>query len=128
MMFRRKRRQDAAVHSEEAPRCSFCNKAVGKLIAGPSVYICEECVQVCNDIIGDGERFSAQQAQAPISDGGGHMHGPVVPVTAPAVRCALCRVRTPPEDGLFIPNRGMLCAGCLDEIEATIAARRRLES
>ncbi len=34
--------------------CSFCGKSqkeVRKLIAGPSVYICDECVQLCNDII-----------------------------------------------------------------------------
>ncbi len=34
--------------------CSFCNKSqkdVRKLIAGPSVYICDECVELCNDII-----------------------------------------------------------------------------
>ena len=34
--------------------CSFCGKnqdEVKKLIAGPSVYICNECVDLCNDII-----------------------------------------------------------------------------
>ena len=34
--------------------CSFCGKGqneVQKLIAGPSVYICEECVDLCNNII-----------------------------------------------------------------------------
>ena len=34
--------------------CNFCNKSqkeVRKLIAGPSVYICDECVELCNDII-----------------------------------------------------------------------------
>ncbi len=36
--------------------CSFCSKSqheVRKLIAGPSVYICDECVDLCNDIIRD---------------------------------------------------------------------------
>ena len=36
--------------------CSFCGKSqqeVRKLIAGPSVYICDECVDLCNDIIKD---------------------------------------------------------------------------
>jgi ATP-dependent Clp protease ATP-binding subunit ClpX len=36
--------------------CSFCNKTqneVRKLIAGPSVFICDECVDLCNDIIRD---------------------------------------------------------------------------
>lgn len=34
--------------------CSFCSKSqddVRKLVAGPSVYICDECVQLCNDIL-----------------------------------------------------------------------------
>jgi ATP-dependent Clp protease ATP-binding subunit ClpX len=34
--------------------CSFCGKSqreVKKLIAGPSVYICDECIDLCNDII-----------------------------------------------------------------------------
>ena len=34
--------------------CSFCGKSqheVRKLIAGPSVFICDECVELCNDII-----------------------------------------------------------------------------
>ena len=40
----------------EILRCSFCNKDqndVRKLIAGPTVFICDECVGVCNDIIAD---------------------------------------------------------------------------
>jgi len=35
-------------------RCSFCGKGqddVRKLIAGPTVYICDECIELCNDII-----------------------------------------------------------------------------
>ena len=34
--------------------CSFCGKSqheVRKLIAGPQVFICDECVELCNDII-----------------------------------------------------------------------------
>src|SRR3981189_2732285 len=44
----------------EVLRCSFCNKDqndVRKLIAGPTVFICDECVEVCNDIIADDTRF-----------------------------------------------------------------------
>ena len=43
-------------NGEESLRCSFCNKSqndVRKLIAGPTVFICDECVRVCNDIIDD---------------------------------------------------------------------------
>ena len=41
---------------DEVLRCSFCNKSqndVKKLIAGPTVFICDECVDVCNEIISD---------------------------------------------------------------------------
>ena len=37
-------------------QCSFCGKSqddVRKLIAGPTVYICDECIELCNDIIAD---------------------------------------------------------------------------
>ena len=36
--------------------CSFCGKSqkeVKKLIAGPSVYICDECIALCNDILAE---------------------------------------------------------------------------
>jgi ATP-dependent Clp protease ATP-binding subunit ClpX len=42
--------------SEKALYCSFCGKSqheVKKLIAGPSVFICDECIELCNDIIRD---------------------------------------------------------------------------
>ena len=47
----------------EVLRCSFCNKEqndVRKLIAGPTVFICDECVDVCNDIIADDNRSDAK--------------------------------------------------------------------
>ena len=49
--------------SSETLRCSFCNKDqndVRKLIAGPTVFICDECVEVCNDIIADDSRFESK--------------------------------------------------------------------
>ncbi|MEE2821407.1 MAG: ATP-dependent Clp protease ATP-binding subunit ClpX [Acidobacteriota bacterium] len=42
--------------SEDVLHCSFCNKSqndVRKLIAGPTVFICDQCVDVCNEIISD---------------------------------------------------------------------------
>ena len=47
---------------EEILRCSFCGKSqneVKKLIAGPSVYICNECIDICNEIINDDEQAEA---------------------------------------------------------------------
>ena len=46
----------------EGLKCSFCNKSqrdVRKLIAGPTVYICDECVDICLDIIAE-ERESEE--------------------------------------------------------------------
>jgi hypothetical protein len=40
--------------TSEELRCSFCNKSqkeVRKLIAGPAVYICDECVDACNEVL-----------------------------------------------------------------------------
>src|SRR4029453_926047 len=41
---------------EKTLYCSFCGKSqheVKKLIAGPSVFICDECIDLCNEIIRD---------------------------------------------------------------------------
>src|SRR4030095_4011793 len=47
--------------------CSFCGKSqheVRKLIAGPSVFICDECVELCNDIIREEIEESSSPAQS----------------------------------------------------------------
>jgi len=48
------KRNTTGSDSEKLLYCSFCGKSqheVKKLIAGPSVYVCDECVELCNDII-----------------------------------------------------------------------------
>ena len=52
--------------------CSFCGKSqheVRKLIAGPSVFICDECIELCNDIIREegtgGETARADRSKLP---------------------------------------------------------------
>ena len=43
-------------NSEKLLYCSFCGKnqhEVKKLIAGPSVFICDECIDLCNEIVRD---------------------------------------------------------------------------
>ena len=48
-----RRRDD---HQNGNLNCSFCGKSqkeVKKLIAGPTVYICDECIGLCNDIIAE---------------------------------------------------------------------------
>ena len=46
--------------------CSFCGKSqheVRKLIAGPSVYVCDECVELCNDIIREELQETQEEAE-----------------------------------------------------------------
>ena len=54
-------------HSDQLT-CSFCGKAqeeVKKLIAGPAVYICDECIELCKDIIAE----EAQLDEVPMGEG-----------------------------------------------------------
>lgn len=53
---------------ESLLRCSFCGKGhdeVKKLIAGPAVYICNECVSLCNEIIADSFHADAESSTLP---------------------------------------------------------------
>lgn len=65
-------------HDDSRLKCSFCGKSqdqVKKLIAGPEVYICDECVELCNEILDeeffenkdkDGEKTDELNAEKPI--------------------------------------------------------------
>jgi hypothetical protein len=129
------RNRDRAIRSDAALRCSFCQKTadqVRKLIAGPAVFICDECVGVCNEIIADDERMASRlkaeaEVSARVEPGIASRHVADIPVSSDAIRCSLCRMPTPLEDGIAVPNRGWLCPGCIDAIEAS-AAERRSES
>jgi hypothetical protein len=88
--------------------CSFCHKSraeVRKIIAGPSVFICDECVELCDDLI-------AEHSEA---------HFPVerVRVNAGTASCSLCRLPKDVRDLRMIEERGLLCLEC-------IAATRRV--
>jgi hypothetical protein len=98
-------------------RCSFCSKAandVRKLIAGPTVFICDECVELCVDIIADDfgksrlASYSAEEQKR--SD---HM----VAALGRAVACSLCGRPASANEVLAIGDRGVLCGECADAIE-----------
>ncbi len=58
--------QDGGNGEGKLLHCNFCGKSqheVRKLIAGPSVYVCDECVELCNDIIREELQESAQEAE-----------------------------------------------------------------
>jgi len=56
VIFRRREGKDQVRHK---PKCSFCGKAQGedggrgrvRLVAGPGVYICSECISLANEIL-----------------------------------------------------------------------------
>ncbi len=57
-------------HDDSRLKCSFCGKSqdqVKKLIAGPEVYICDECVELCNEIL-DEEFFESKDKESTDSD------------------------------------------------------------
>ena len=57
--------------TEKVLYCSFCGKSqheVKKLIAGPSVFICDECIELCNDIIRDEVPAEGAEARTAKSD------------------------------------------------------------
>src|SRR2546427_1305923 len=107
-MLKKAQRANATNPPQPVLRCSFCNKTqehVRQLIAGPSVFICGECVQVCNEIIAEDARFirarDGTPAVAEVKDGAEPQQLPEVPISGPAVRCALCRLPTPIADGIL---------------------------
>jgi predicted Rdx family selenoprotein len=116
-MFFRKRPQT------EVLRCSFCNKSqrdVAKLIAGPSVYICIECVEICNQIVADDVLLEPKESSEPRAVA-------VEPSAGEPVRCNLCRMLWPTERSVGFPDRGWLCQACLDVVREHIESVARSE-
>src|SRR5215813_2476408 len=55
--------------ADDTLRCSFCGKSqneVKKLIAGPTVYICNECIDICNEIISDDQQAETSASRPPL--------------------------------------------------------------
>ena len=73
--------------------CSFCGKTqdeVRKLIAGPSVYICDECIDLCNDIIA--EEIAQSETDPP--------------------KCWVCQDASKRRDLINVPRGVSLCRDC----------------
>src|SRR5713226_5560693 len=85
--------------------CSFCRKSqrdVKKLVAGPAVYICDECIAICVDIVANNKILDP---------------GSVPPESLiQAQSCSLCGDST--DDPIEMPRRGVLCRACLWAIQA----------
>jgi len=78
-------------------RCSFCAKnqdQVRKIIAGPAVYICDECIDLCNDIIYEEvDREQDQQKEA---------------------QCTCCAKEYKTADLSRFPDEALFCEACMD--------------
>jgi len=110
-------------HPPGTLRCSFCHKHqndVRKLIAGPSVYICDECIALCNDIIT--EEFEEREEAERKEEAGRGASLPdssrAKPKVSPPALCRLCGLPAPIEGVVAVPDRGFLCLVCLDAIRA----------
>jgi ATP-dependent Clp protease ATP-binding subunit ClpX len=85
----------------EKLRCSFCNKSqadVKKLIAGPGVFICDECVDICLDILA--EDGVTERGDLP----------PAAQSPASPDSCSRCGRATVP---LELPRGELICLPCL---------------
>jgi ATP-dependent Clp protease ATP-binding subunit ClpX len=99
-------------------RCSFCNKRqseVAKLIAGPSAFICNECIEVAASIV------LRENEAMPVP------MWPQEPESAHSlsvVNCKLCGLDVAREEALVVHERGFVCVGCCGEFEAALARAR----
>jgi hypothetical protein len=131
---RPKRSMDKA----EGPlHCAFCKKSqddVRKLIAGPKVLICDDCVSVCVDIIVDDLRVAGPsdelrpslEMQARLRAHRMNAQPPAGLVSTESipewhVRCGLCQLIVPTENAIQVEERGVLCDVCVVAVQAAAA-------
>lgn len=100
--------ESTAAESTAELRCSFCNKGqryVKKLLAGPNVNICDECVDICVDII----NYKGVEA--------GESHD----LASLPMNCSICKLPFPIEEGLHLEARGILCPACVAAVQSALA-------
>ena len=115
-MFGRWRREREQTPSEPTLRCSFCKRSqddVRKLIAGPTVFICDDCVQVCVDLISDDTRTEEQVRKRLEAEAAQQ-----TPPRSAIVTCTTCRLPLVLEEALTIENGAILCRPCVSAIQA----------
>lgn len=90
-----------------ATGCSFCSRSreeVRKLVAGPSVHICDECVEICRGILAEDREDRTKT-------------GPDAPVEETRL-CGICMEERESDELIFLPHAAYMCASCLEEIQA----------
>jgi len=88
--------------------CSFCGKnqnEVAKLIAGPSVHICNECVHTCDEILTQ-ETVAAPENTLKAPAG-----------AAEERLCGICMEARETDELIFLPHAAYMCATCLEDIQ-----------
>jgi ClpX C4-type zinc finger protein len=83
--------------------CSFCargEREVRRLIAGPAVQICNECVELCSGIIAD-----ESENKNPGS------------LLKEERLCGICMEAREPDELIFLPHAAYMCPGCLEELQ-----------
>ena len=93
--------------------CTFCGKdqkQVKKLIAGPSVYICDGCIDLAKSVLGDGQPVTTEIAELTAG-----------PVDEPRVQCSFCGKCRDQVAGLMVSSvqterkaPATICSECLD--------------
>jgi hypothetical protein len=87
--------------------CSFCSKnqdEVRKLVAGPSVQICDECVDLCRNILAE-DRDNGPKAASQLS-------------VADSRLCGICMEERESDELIFLPHAAYMCASCLEEMQS----------
>lgn len=102
MKFFRRRREEPR---KTELRCSFCHKKqrdVVKLVAGPGVQICNECVAICRDLVAEDEKAHLAHATT--------------------ATCMLCDAERAATELVHVPNRGAVCFVCVAAIKVAAGA------
>jgi hypothetical protein len=89
--------------------CSFCGKSqseVRKLVAGPSVHICDECIELCKNIV-------VEELDA----GGERRNRSAKPRSRENRLCGICMEERESDELIFLPHAAYMCAGCLEDIQ-----------
>jgi hypothetical protein len=95
-------RNEARKQARTEPTCSFCGKRkreVPKLIAGPKIYICSECVALATRVLSATEKSP-------------RFHP--IPADAATAKCRFCGKRRHQAEGLAAASSGAICTECLD--------------
>ena len=138
-MFGPRKEKPSKPETKATAYCAFCNRTqadVTRLIAGPTVMICDDCVRICVDIIADAQlsdspespdAFHEQQARLQARRVNADGSADAVPdemIPLWHVRCALCRQIVATETAFSIEGRGLLCDSCLTAAQQIRRHRR----